>query len=84
MVFLEIMGIPLYIEKIGFTIREEIFCNLITAIDLLIMEPSQRKGNILCIILSLLIIKATGCVLIFIAHDEEHLKHLKAHGLLIL
>ena len=31
--------------KIGFTIREETFCSLITTIDLLIMEPSQRKGE---------------------------------------
>ena len=45
MIFLEIMGIPLYIEKIGFTIREEIFCSLNTTIELLIMEPSQRKGE---------------------------------------
>ena len=43
MVCLEIMGIPLYIENIGFTIREKTFCSLITTIDLLIMEPSQRK-----------------------------------------
>ena len=84
MVFLEIMGIPLYIEKIGFTIREETFCSLITTIDLLIMEPSQKKVNMLCIILSLLIIQATSCVLILISHDEEHMKHLEAHGFLIL
>ena len=36
------------------------------------------------IILCLLIIKTTGCFLILIAHDEEHLKHLEAHGFLIL
>ena len=48
------------------------------------MEPSKKKVKILCIILSLLIIKATGCVLILIAHDEEHPKQLKAHGFLIL
>ena len=45
MFFLAIMGIPLYIDKIGFTIREESFCSLITAIDLIIMEHSQRKGE---------------------------------------
>ena len=31
-------------NKIGFIIREETFCNLITTIDRLIMEPSQRNG----------------------------------------
>ena len=48
------------------------------------MEPSQRKGEYTLHNLSLLIIKQTCCVLILIAHDEEHLKHLEAHGFLIL
>ena len=49
------------------------------------MEPSQRKGEYTFhILLSFLIIKETGCVLILIAHDEEHLKHIEAHGFLIL
>ena len=32
-------------NKIGFTIREETFCSLITTIDLLITKPSQRKAE---------------------------------------
>ena len=39
------MSITWFKAKIGFTIREETFCSLITTIDRLIMEPSQRKGE---------------------------------------
>ena len=39
------MFITWFKANIGFTIREETFCSLITTIDLLIMEPSQRKGE---------------------------------------
>ena len=39
------MFITWFKAKIGFTISEETFCSLITTIDLLIMEPSQRKGE---------------------------------------
>ena len=37
------MFITWFKAKIGFIIREENFCSLITTIDLLIMEPSQIK-----------------------------------------
>ena len=40
-----ILFITWFKAKIGFTIREETFCSLITTINLLIMEPSQRKGE---------------------------------------
>ena len=71
--------------KIGFTIREETFCSLITTIDLLIiLEPSQRKGEYTLHNFKFINYQRNMCVLILIAHDEEHMKHLEAHGLLIL
>ena len=39
------MFITWFKYKIGFTIREETFCSLITTVELLIMEPSHRKGE---------------------------------------
>ena len=39
------MFITWFKAKTRFTIREETFCSVITTIDLLIMEPSQRKGE---------------------------------------
>ena len=48
------------------------------------MEPSQRKGEYTLHNFKFINYQATGCVLILIAHDVEHLKHLEAHGFLIL
>ena len=48
------------------------------------MEPSQRKGEYTLHNFKFINYQAIGCVLILIAHDEEHMKHLEAHGFLIL
>ena len=48
------------------------------------MKPSQRKGEYTLHNFKIINYQETGCVLILIAHDEEHLKHLEAHGLLML
>ena len=71
-------------NKIGFTIREETFCSLITTIDLLIMEPSQRKGEYTVHNFKFINYQSNRLCFNFDSHDEEHLKHLEAHGFLIL
>ena len=58
--------------------------NILRARQIQKLIPNGDSTIIICKILSLLIIKATGCVLILKSHEEEHLKHVEAHGFLIL